>query len=407
MKNIGIIVDNEFSKDVRVRKEVDILTRGGYHIHVLCFGFDKNKYSPIHGINVCRIEIKKKKKDVLYFLMNTAPLYESLWQKEVKKFILNNSIDVLHVHDLYMSKSVHLAIQSLKKEIPLILDLHENYPHSIQSYNWTKGVLRGFLSNPRAWLKKEPQYLSYASKLIVLSETFKQDLLKKYKFLDESDIIMFSNVIDLRRFEQFKIEKKKKKSNKVTLMYFGAVAERRGVFETLSVFEKGLKNGLNIELLIIGPLDKADKHRFLNKINQPELKDNISYIPWIDLSELVTYMYISDIFLSPLIKNKQHESGVANKIFQYMYGSKPIIVSDCKPQKNLVDSFNCGLSYSTEEEFLNCIAKLVQDKGLRKTLGANGFKKLYEKYDTVDYENILLSLYKNLEHSKSNGNIQD
>ena len=395
MKNIGIIVDNDFNDDTRVRKEVEILKKDGHNIHVLCFAYDKKKYSSIQGVNVCRIKIKKKIKNILFFFINRVPLYELLWKNEIKKFVKKNSIDVLHVHDLYMSKSVHLAIKSLKREIPLILDLHENYPYAVQSYNWTKGGFRNFLSNPKAWLKKESRYLSYASKLIVLSEYFRQDLLQQYNFIDKNDIVSFPNVIDLRQFELYKVDSKVEKSNKVTLMYFGGIAERRGIFETLTVFENGLERGLNIELLIIGPIDKADKNRFLHEINKLKLKDSINYIPWIDISELVTYMHISDIFLSPLIKNKQHESGVANKIFQYMYGAKPIIVSDCKPQKELVESFNCGLSYSTQKEYLDCVTQLVENKELRAKLGTNGFKKLYEKYDSGDYEKILLRLYDN------------
>ena len=43
-----------------------------------------------------------------------------------EKVLLKNSIDVLHVHDLYMSKSAAEAIKSSKIKIPLILDLHEN-----------------------------------------------------------------------------------------------------------------------------------------------------------------------------------------------------------------------------------------------------------------------------------------
>ena len=395
MKNIGMIVDNDFNDDTRLRKEVEILKKDGHNIHVLCFAYDKKKYSSVQGVNVCRIKIKKRIKNILFFFINRVPLYELLWKNEIKKFVKKNSIDVLHVHDLYMSKSVHLAIKSLKREIPLILDLHENYPYAVQSYNWTKGGFRNFLSNPKAWLKKESKYLSYASKLIVLSEYFRQDLLQQYNFIDKNDIVSFPNVIDLRQFELYKVDSKVEKSNKVTLMYFGGIAERRGIFETLTVFENGLERGLNIELLIIGPIDKADKNRFLHEINKLKLKDSINYIPWIDISELVTYMHISDIFLSPLIKNKQHESGVANKIFQYMYGAKPIIVSDCKPQKELVESFNCGLSYSTQKEYLDCVTQLVENKELRAKLGTNGFKKLYEKYDSGDYEKILLRLYDN------------
>lgn len=353
----------------------------------------KKTYPPIDGVNIRRVRIKKKIKDILFFLFNSLPLYELIWEKEIRKFIKRDAIQILHVHDLYMAKSAGKAIQSLKSKIPLILDLHENFPYAIQSYNWTKGKLRGFISRPKAWIKKEGKYLRYASKIIVLSELFKNDLLERYKFLNANNIVVFPNVIDLRRFEEYKVDESVVRSDKVTLMYFGAVAERRGIFDAIDVIEKCLNEKLNIDFLIIGPVDKADKESFFSQINKEELRDSITYIPWIDVSELNTYMHISDIFLSPLKKNKQHESGVANKIYQYMYGGKPIIVSDCKPQKKLVESFNCGLSYSTQEEFFECIKKLVENKELRETLGANGFKKLYENYDNKSYDNILIGLY--------------
>lgn len=393
MKNVGIIVDNDFNSDIRVRKEVEILKKTGLNIFVLCFAFDNKTYTSIQGVKVHRINIKKKTKDILFFIYNRIPFYELLWKREIKKFIETNSIDVLHVHDLYMSKPVALATKCQKLEIPLILDLHENFPYAIQAYNWTKGRIRGVLSNPKAWLKKESKYLRYASKLIVLSESYKQELLDRYDFLDEKNIVSFPNVIDFRKFETYNIDPEVKKSDKITFMYFGGVAERRGIFDVLTVFSKEETINLNIELLIIGPLDKADKQRFFNEINNPLLKKRIHYIPWIEVSELVTYMHISDVFLSPLKKNQQHESGVANKIFQYMYGGKPIIVSDCKPQKELIELFNCGLSYSTQKEFLSCIKKLTENKDLREKLGANGFENLYGTYDNKDYENVLLGLY--------------
>lgn len=396
MTNLGIIVDNDFDSDIRVRKEVEILKKNGFKIFVLCYAFDKKEYLPIDGIKVHRIKVKKRAKDILFFLFNRLPLYELLWKSKIEKFICENSIDILHAHDLYMSRSAHLAIKSLRKSTPIVLDLHENFPYAIQSYNWTKGRIRSFISKPSSWLRKEAEYLNYASKLIVLSETFKQDLLHRYEFINENDIISFPNVIDFRQFEKFKVDTKIQKSEKVTLMYFGAVAERRGIFDAIDVFKKGLDNELNIELLIIGPVDKADKKKFFNEINDSKLNDKIIYIPWIDISELVTYLNISDIFLSPLLKNKQHESGVANKLFQYMYAGKPIIVSDCRPQKELVESFNCGLSYSNQEEFLGCITKLTKNKTLREKLGANGRFKLYEKYDNKEYENILVGIFNNV-----------
>ena len=74
--------------------------------------------------------------------------------------------------------------------------------------------------------------------------------------------------------------------------------------------------------LVIGPVDKKDRERFFSKVNSELLAGRIYYIPWIDLSELNSYLDISDICIAPFHKNPQHESGVANKIFDYMLGKK-------------------------------------------------------------------------------------
>ena len=105
---------------------------------------------------------------------------------------------------------------------------------------------------------------------------------------------------------------------------------------------------------------------------------NINHIPWIDLSELPSYLNSIDICVCPLIKNAQHESGIANKIFQYLFGAKAIIASDCLPQQQLIESFNCGLVYANEYEFLACIEQL-------SSLGLLKLFELRENYKKLNY----------------------
>ena len=392
MLNIGIVVDNDFVSDIRVTREVSILKRLGHNVHVLCFGFDDKVYPAFDEASITRIHIRKKVKDMMFFFTNRFPVYDKFWKKHIKQFIQENDFDVLHVHDLYMSRPTHLAIKASQSSLPFILDLHENFPYAVQYYNWTKGPLRNLLSNPKAWLRKEGKYLGYASKIITLSDHYKKTLLEKYDFLDEAHIVALPNIIDLRRFESFEIDPSVKRSDKVTFMYFGAVAERRGIFDTIEVFQHAFQTNSNIELLIIGPVDKADQQRFANVLEN-DTSGLIRYIPWIELSELVTYMHISDVFLSPLVKNEQHESGVANKLFQYMYAGRPIIVSDCKPQQELVHTNDCGLSYTDQDEYLDCVLKLAEDENLRARLGKNAKRKLYEIYDNDSQERIVARLY--------------
>ncbi len=392
--NIGIIVDNEFNDDIRVRKEVNILKESGNNIFILCFGFDSKKYPRVDGVHIDRINMKKKYKDFAYGMMNTLPFYEFLWQRQIKKFILRNAIDVLHVHDLYMSKASHLGIKYSGKDCPMILDLHENYPAAVKSYSWTKGKMRRFLTRPEAWESKEREFLQYASKIIVLSEAFKKTLIKRYSFLKRDNLVVYPNVIDFKRFNEFVIDQSVSKKDKTTLLYFGAVAERRGIFEVIEAVREVLDRGYELMLLIIGPVDKVDKMRFDLATNDPVIKKNMEYIPWIKLSDLPTYLHISDICLAPFLKNPQHESGVANKIFQYMYGHKPIIASDCGPQKELIETYKCGLVFSNRVELVNAIIELVSDEDLRIEMGDNGFRALQENYNSELYDKILVDAYK-------------
>ena len=192
--NVGIVVDNELNDDKRVLREIDILKEYGYKIFVLCFGFDGKSYPAIEGIHITRIKISKSFKNILFFSTNSIPLYEWLWISKITKFITENKINILHVHDLYLSRSACLGIKKCKKKIPFVLDLHENYPYAIQTYNWTQGALRGFISRPLKWQSKEGKYLRYPDKIVVLSEEFKEDLLDRYIFLKAEDFCVFPNV---------------------------------------------------------------------------------------------------------------------------------------------------------------------------------------------------------------------
>ena len=140
--NIGVIVDNDLNNDKRILREIDILREAGYTIFVLCFGFDKKMYDSLPGMLITRISISRKLKNTLFFFMNMLPVYEWFWALKIKKFILKNNLEILHAHDLYMSKCTYRGIRKSGKNVKMILDLHENFAYAVTTYNCTKGFLR-------------------------------------------------------------------------------------------------------------------------------------------------------------------------------------------------------------------------------------------------------------------------
>jgi glycosyltransferase involved in cell wall biosynthesis len=290
------------------------------------------------------------------------------------------------------------AIRQSGKKIPMVLDLHENYPFTVNTYNWTKGFLRRMLSRPWRWKEKEGEYLNYADRIIVLSENYRDELVSGYPSLKSDKFCVMPNVPDIDEMNSYPVDVSKLVFQKrfPLLFYFGIVAERRGIFNALDAFRKMVTNGTDIGFLIIGPVDKHDKTRFNHYLNDEKINKRIIYIPWIDLSELNTYLSVSDICIAPFIKNPQHESGVANKIYDYMLGKKPLVVSDCKPQMELVQKYNCGLAYRNEDELIKAIEALLANKELREQMGTNGYNAIINDLNLVIVKNNLISLYRDI-----------
>lgn len=385
---IGVIVDNDLNDDVRVKREIKLLSASGCDMGVLCFAFDGKTYPETVPALVQRIPFSRKIQGWLFGLLNTFPLYEWIWARHIRRFIQSFQPDALHVHDLYMSRAAHLAIRSLKRPLPIVLDLHEHFPEAVKTFDWNRGFLRRLLTRPGRWAVKEGRYLKYASRIIVLSGSFREDLLARHPFLHPEKVFVVPNVPDLETMKSYPVRNLSSiipARQGPVFFYFGVIATRRGIFRIFDVFKQYLSQGYRGSLLLIGPVDKSDRPRFQELIQDPAIQPHLIYIPWIDLSELPSYMALSDVCLAPFTKDPQHESGIANKIYQYMFGGKALLVSNCKPQEELVQAHACGLSFANDTEFLNGMIWMAEHPEERSQMGRNGYKAVEE---VLNAENI-------------------
>ncbi len=390
---IGVVVDNEFDHDHRVQKEIRLLQNEGHTIFVLCFDFKKN-YKAYPDLTVNRVRIHRKFRDLFVLLSTNFKFYERLWQKHIAQFITEHQLDALHVHDLYLAKAAKKGINQAKSNILLTLDLHENYPAAINAYQWATKGWRQYVVQPKKWHKKEGEYLNYADYLMVLSNSFKQDLMERFPFLKSEYIYVHPNMPDFDSFQAYEKNEFLVEFNSEwpTLFYFGVVAKRRGIIDILPWIIELLEEGNKFHTLIIGPIDKADKNQLEAYLKHPILKEHLTYIPWADVKYLPAYLKKITIGLAPFEVNAQHDSGVANKLFQYMYGEIPILATKCKAQQELIESSECGLLYDTKEEFNDALKRLIESESLRRTLGTKGKKKLLELYEN-NADRAFLEIY--------------
>ncbi|RUA29949.1 MAG: glycosyl transferase family 1 [Bacteroidetes bacterium] len=393
---IGIIVDNEFNNDIRVRNEALALQRDGHDVIVLCFDFGSNFENNYNGIRIIRWHLKPALKNILFALFHSFNIYSYLWAKKIIRFSKENKIEILHVHDLYMAKSGYIAKRKLK--IPLVLDLHENYPYAVDDYKWMHKKPATYLIRPKRWKKIEGRFLSYADKIVALSSTFKMQLLAKYSFLQKENIIVYPNAPDVETLISYPIDDKIiPKGNDYSLFYFGGISKRRGVFLVINALRVLKKQIPTIKLLLIGPVDKAEQKEFELLINSGDVKKHIIYYPWKDISLLPSFIKYSDICLSPIEKNPQHESGIANKVFQYMLFERPVLVSNCGPQAEVINESKAGLVHQWDsiQDFCDKVLYLYKNRNEADTMGKNGKKAVIEKYNQKELIKPLIRFYSN------------
>ena len=102
-----------------------------------------------------------------------------------------------------------------------------------------------------------------------------------------------------------------------------------------------------------------------------------------------------DIGIIPHQKHAHTDATIPHKLFQYMLGRKPVIVSNCKPLERIVKETGAGLVFESGniKNLATRIDELRADAELRKTLGANGRTAASGKYSWEFESQKLVRLY--------------
>jgi len=394
---IGMILEAEFPPDPRVENEAVSLIKNGNDVCLLCLSFSNNNCEEkIKGIEVNRYYLKKQYFNKIRVSMLDFPLYNMMWEKQIKKFVKKNKPDILHVHDLPLL-GVVLKVGK-KMNIPVVVDLHENYPEALKTYNYTKTLLGRLLIRIPQWKKYERKVLAQCQAVVVLSDESKQRVAKMG--IPEERIVITPNTVTLDKFLSFPIidEIVQKYKDYFIFTYVGDLGANRGIQYVISAFADVLKVEPKARLLLVGESWGFDKNKLKNQVIETNLEQFVFFTGWQDFSLFPTYLTASDVCLLPIPRNPQTESGVSNKFFQYMAMGKPMIVSDCKPQKKIVEQENCGLVYKYDDtrELADCMIKLLKDEKLRNSLASNSKKAAIEKYNWKKTGKGLIDLYANL-----------
>jgi glycosyltransferase involved in cell wall biosynthesis len=129
------------------------------------------------------------------------------------------------------------------------------------------------------------------------------------------------------------------------------------------------------------------------------VENNVVFTDWVDFRLVPSYIALSDVCLVPHHASGHTNTTIPHKLFQYMAMRKPVIVTDCKPLKRIVEECDCGIVVPSGDrnEMAEAVIKLYNDRELAAKLGANGRNAVEGKYNWENEAKKLCELYERLE----------
>jgi len=372
MKNKICFVSSSFPRwDPRIfLRQAKSLVLFGFNVtYIVCDGKqDENK----EGVMVLNSEFFPKNRFQRFFSGKNL-LY--------KKAISVNA-DIYQISEPELI-SLGLKLKRLGKKV--IFDMREDYPHLMLSKEYLPKFSRKCISFALS------KYLNSSLQKFDLLISVTPQLVNLLKRINPETILVASFPI-VRENSQITLEDYENREN--TLCYIGTVyriSRQEVLFRTLEEIK-------NIQYIIAGRMETDYYKSELQSLpywGKVKFTDGISRDEILELYEKVTIGNSLRDF-----SGTGYEEGSLGvlKIFEYMEASLPIICSDVKLWKEIVDKYKCGIyvNPNNEEEIKNAIHYLIDNKKEAFEMGQNARKAITEEFNwgtqEVKYIKVINSL---------------
>jgi glycosyltransferase involved in cell wall biosynthesis len=397
---IGMILDQTFPPDIRVENEGITLAQHGFNVNILCFTYrgDKIKNELFNGIKIHRIHKSKKWVKRGRALINSKfDYYTPFWVKQIKNFIRENHIDILHVHDLYMLGAAFKANESIGLKI--IADLHENYVEGLKYYSFANTFPGNILISQKNWAKKEIEWCAKADHIITVID----EAVDRYMQLGISreNISVVANYVNSEHFLDAPDDASifRRFRDKFTAAYIGGFDHHRGLSSVIEAVPAVIQEIPNFLLILVGSGKNLDELR--NLAQKLKITNHIAFEGFQSPQKLPSYIKASSVCLIPHLKTAHTDNTIPHKLFHYMLLEKPVIATNCNPLERILNETHAGLVYASENasDLAEKIIYLNKKPDLMEEMGTNGKGAVFDKYNWDNTAGNLINLYKILEQN--------
>ncbi len=393
--------------DIRVVKMTDSLAKAGYEVIVLARNIKgvtepgaAHPYAHLIGQQGeewrSRLQIRRLLDDApeRWRAPLTVPYHiNPVWRRAIRDLVVKDGCRMLIVRDMPLV----LAAVAVGRRygVPVIFDMAENYPAVMAVWRRWEGakryavnlvarnitlariVERAAARTADAVMVVVPEHVERVAHL--RGEADGIYVIENTPVLEELDRLYahYQNMAEWHPCDGL-----------LEVVYAGNVHFYRGI-DTLIEASALLKSGKRGDILFTVVGTGKVEHRLRALAERAGVTDTVRFMGW--QAELMGFVYRAHVGYDGSHASDHTHNTMPNKVYDYLAFRKPVLVSDCRPMKRLVEEVGCGLVFRSQDaEDLAEKVLMLRDPALRAEMGARGRKAVEERYNWgVDGERLL------------------
>lgn len=301
---------------------------------------------------------------------------------QLKKIIANGNYDIIHTHTPMGAALTRIAAKMAKYKKTIIYTVHGfHFFKNCPFINW-------FLYYP------VEKILSRYTDLIITINSEDYEFAKKHF---QTKIAYVPGVGFNENKFKISLTKKEKEEfrqynglskDDFIISYIAEISTRKRQSYLIKTISK--MNITNEKFLLIGDANKRNLNKIKRLIRKYKLEDVVKIIGFND--KIAEYLEISDLVISV-----SAQEGLPLNIMEAMYKKKPIIVTDCRGNTDLIQNMKNGIvvEMNNQQQLRDAICLLKNDQEIQKKFAKNN-KKIIGKYSIKNVMKEMDKIYKEI-----------
>jgi len=317
-----------------------------------------------------------------------------VWFFSILRAAADCSADCILVRDLPLALTALSVGRRLG--IPVVYDMAEVYPEFLRDRVefGRASLIDRVVKNAAAASFVERAVLRRADSVIVVSEESRERCLamgvrpdrvihvgNTPEDLEAIDAVRRDPARDDPAFQDF------------VLLFVGLLMWDRGVADAVNALAAIRRVFPKTRLVVAGDGDeRANVERL---IAERGLQSCVDLLGWREHESLPELYAKSDVGLLPFLPGRHVKITLANKLFDYMAAGLPIVASDLRPMRRVLEETKAGVLFTPGDSasLASTVVDLLRDGATRRRLAQNGRRAAAEKYNWREDEKRFLEIF--------------